>query len=467
MIYDIIIIGGGASGLLAAAVLAGKGRRVALLEAQARVGRKLLSTGNGRCNLTNRNARPSDYHGSRQAAQYALKCWPPKRIEALFEALGVPCAADGEGRVYPMSRQAASVLDALRLACDERGVDTLTEFEVVKLALQPLPPDDSRHGAADAHPASRREKGPQESVPSRDGRHSSEALSASRQGISSGERRHGAADALPASGQSGYAAAAKDGRRVSGRCCLICTGGLAAPKLGASGKGQELLKALGHSITPRFPAIAALVTPPEAVRGLKGIRAEGRLTLLAGGEAIREEAGEILFSESGVSGIAAMQLARGVNEALRANRACALRLDLCPQPVDLGRRAANLPKRAMEDFLNGIVPRRLGQTLVKSAGIPLNRPAGSLSHGELQRLHQILTGWTLPVTGTLGFDQAQVTAGGVSLKDFDLRALRSLRAPGLFAAGEILDVDGDCGGFNLQWAWSSALLAAEGIENYL
>ena len=447
MIYDIIIIGGGASGLLAAAVLAGKGRRVALLEAQARVGRKLLSTGNGRCNLTNRNARPSDYHGSRQAAQYALKCWPPKRIEALFEALGVPCAADGEGRVYPMSRQAASVLDALRLACDERGVDTLTEFEVVKLALQPLPPDDRRHGAAEALPVSRREKAPQQSVPSRDRQHPSEAL--------------------PASGRSGYAAAAKDGRRVWGRCCLVCTGGLAAPKLGASGKGQELLKALGHSITPRFPAIAALVTPPEPVRGLKGIRAEGRLTLLAGGEAIREEAGEILFSESGVSGIAAMQLARGVNEALRANRACALRLDLCPQPVDLGRRAANLPKRAMEDFLNGIVPRRLGQTLVKSAGIPLNRPAGSLSHVELQRLHQILTGWTLPVTGTLGFDQAQVTAGGVSLKDFDLRALRSLRAPGLFAAGEVLDVDGDCGGFNLQWAWSSALLAVEGIENYL
>ncbi len=403
MNYDIIIIGGGASGLLAAATLAGKGRKVALLEAQARVGRKLLSTGNGRCNLTNRNAKPSDYHGARQAAQYALKCWPPKRIEGIFDDLGVPCVADGEGRVYPMSHQAASVLDALRLACDERGAETLTEFEVTRLT---------------------------------------------RQG-------------------NGYAATSKDDRTATGRCALVCTGGLAAPKLGASGKGHDLLKALGHTITPRFPAIAALVTSPNAVRGLKGIRAEGMLTLLAGGKAVREEAGEILFAESGVSGIAAMQLARCVNEALRNNKACAVRLNLCPEPVDIARRAANLPRRTMEDFLSGIVPKRLGQTLVKASGIELTRLAGSLTPAELHRLRDTLTGWTLPVTGTLGFDQAQVTAGGASMKDFDTRALRSLRAPGLFAAGEVLDVDGDCGGFNLQWAWSSALLAAEGIERYL
>ncbi|MGX8707073.1 MAG: aminoacetone oxidase family FAD-binding enzyme, partial [bacterium] len=226
-------------------------------------------------------------------------------------------------------------------------------------------------------------------------------------------------------------------------------------------------KTLGHAITPRFPAIAALTTPPEPVRGLKGIRAEGTLTLIVDGEVIREEAGEMLFSENGVSGIAAMQLARGVNEALRSNQRCALRLNLCPFPVDLPRRAANLPKRGMEDFLSGIVPKRLGQTLVKAAGIELNRPAGSLNAAELQRLRTALTGWIIPVTGTQGFDQAQVTAGGASLKDFDVRTLRSLRVPGLFAAGEVLDVDGDCGGFNLQWAWSSALLAAEGIETYL
>ena len=197
MLYDIMILGGGASGLLAACALSDGDRRVVILEKQARVGRKLLSTGNGRCNLTNRNAKPSDYHGSRQAAQFALKTWGPERIEGYFARLGIPCIADGEGRVYPMSRQAASVLDALRLKCDECGVVTLTDFPVSKLSRM----------------------------------------------------------------QEGFEAAASDGKRVAARCALVCTGGLAAPKLGASGEGYRILEGFGHAITPRFPAIAALKTP--------------------------------------------------------------------------------------------------------------------------------------------------------------------------------------------------------------
>ena len=403
MKYDVIIIGGGASGLLAACALSENGRRTVILEKQGRVGRKLLSTGNGRCNLTNRGAKPSDYHGSRQAAQYALKTWPPKRIEAYFARLGIPCVADAEGRVYPMSRQAASVLDALRLRCDEGGVETLTDFRVARL---------SRAG-------------------------------------------------------TGFEAESDDGRRVAARCALICTGGLAAPRLGATGEGCQWLEGFGHAITPRFPAIAALKTPPEPVRGLKGIRAEGVIALLSGDAVLRTEAGELLFSDDGISGIAAMQLARSVNEALRAHRPCAARLNFAPEPLSLQDRAKALPRRSMEDFLNGIVPKRLGQALIRAAGIEQGRAAGTLSKAEMARLHGLLTGWTLPVTGTQGFDQAQVTAGGASLKDFDVRALRSLKVPGLFAAGEVLDVDGDCGGFNLQWAWSSALIAAQGIVEYL
>ena len=142
-------------------------------------------------------------------------------------------------------------------------------------------------------------------------------------------------------------------------------------------------------------------------------------------------------------------------------------LNLMPEALSLPERAKALPKRRMEDFLNGIVPKRLGQALVKAAGIDMARPAGALTRAELERLHNLLTGWTIPVTGTQGFDQAQVTAGGASLKDFDARAMRSLRCPGLFAAGEVLDVDGDCGGFNLQWAWSSALLAADAMDGAL
>ena len=406
MQYDAIIIGGGASGLIAACALARGGRRVALLERQDRVGRKLLSTGNGRCNLTNLNAGAGDYHGARQAAQAALRAWPPRKVMDFFEALGIPCVADEAGRVYPMSRQAASVLDALRLGCDEAGVETRTGFPVASL------------------------------------------------------RQTG----------GGFEAASEDGDRAFGRCALICTGGLAAPKLGARGDGYRLLERLGHRITPRFPAIAALMTPPEAVRGLKGIRAEAEIALLSGNEILRRERGEILFAESGVSGIAAMQLARRANETRMAGEPCAVRLNFAPDmdgAALLRRRAEDLPLRSLDDFLNGIVPRRLGQTLVRAAGLPLNLKAGTLTARQLEALAGRLAGWTLPVTGVQGFDQAQVTAGGASLKDFDVRTMASLRAPGLFAAGEVLDVDGDCGGFNLQWAASSALLAAQGMEALL
>ena len=401
--FDTLIIGGGASGLMAACALARGGHRAAILERQPRVGRKLLSTGNGRCNLTNRRATAADYHGARQAVQYALKRFPPSAVEAAFDALGIPCDADPEGRVYPASRQAASVLDALRLFCDENGVDTLTDFDVVTLKRIPR----------------------------------------------------------------GYEAVAADGRRVQGRTALVCCGGLAAPKLGATGDGCRLLEAFGHRINPRFPAIAPLKTPTEPIRGLKGIRAEGSVTLLDGDAPVRTEIGEILFTDTGVSGIAAMQLARQANALLRAGRPCRVRLNLLPESCSLQRRAQSIPRRPMEDFLNGIVARRLGQTLVRAAGLDPARPASALTPAELCRLEQTLAGWTLPVTATAGFDQAQVTAGGASLRDFDARTLQSLRASGLYAAGETLDVDGDCGGYNLQWAWASALLAADSISKSL
>ncbi len=467
---DLIIIGGGAAGLAAACAAARPGRRVVLLEKQSRVGRKLLATGNGRCNLTRLGAKPSDYFGARGAAATALRLCPPEDVLAFFDELGLPAAPDEEGRVYPLSNQAASVLDALRLSAAERGCEIRTDCAAEEIRAEgnsqarSTRPDAQSRGqkasgrSAEPYPSFRADAVRSHRAGSVHGK------GASPSAFASSEHERGSADAA-----SSFLVRTSDGQTLRARRVLICTGGLAAPKLGACGDGYKLMEMLGHSSTPKFPAIAALKTPPEPVRPLKGQRAECLLTLTSGSRTLRAERGEALFADGGVSGIAAMQLARACQTALRAGERCALHLNLAPdwEDVDarLSERARRLPLRTMEDFLSGVVPKRIGQTLVKAAGIePLSREARSLSPRELRALAAALTDWTLPVTGTQGFEQAQVTAGGVSMDGFDPETMQSRRVPGLYGAGELMDVDGDCGGFNLQWAWSSALIAARHIQ---
>lgn len=459
---DLIIIGGGAAGLAAACAAARPGRRVVLLEKQSRVGRKLLATGNGRCNLTRLGAKPSDYFGARGAAATALRRCPPEDVLTFFDELGLPAAPDEEGRVYPLSNQAASVLDALRLSAAERGCEIRTDCAAEEIRAE----GNSQARSARSATQSRRQKASGRSAepyPSfrADSVH---GKGASPSAFASSEHERGSADTA-----SSFLVRTSDGQTLRARRVLICTGGLAAPKLGACGDGYKLMEMLGHSSTPKFPAIAALKTPPEPVRPLKGQRAECLLTLTGGNRTLRAERGEVLFADGGVSGIAAMQLARACQTALRAGEKCALHLNFAPDWEDadarLSERARRLPLRMMEDFLSGVVPKRIGQTLVKAAGIePLSREARSLSPRELRALAAALTDWTLPVTGTQGFEQAQVTAGGVSMDGFDPETMQSRRVPGLYGAGELMDVDGDCGGFNLQWAWSSALIAARHIQ---
>ena len=399
-----IIIGGGAAGLFAACQLARKNADVTLVEKQARVGRKLLSTGNGRCNLSNLNASEKDYHGDARYVRAALAALPPRSAVDFFEEMGLICTADEEGRVYPLSNQAAGVLDALRLYAHEQGLETITEFDVKRV-----------------------------------------------------ERK-----------KDKFIVEAADGRKLQADYVIIACGGLAAPKLGGCPDGYRLLEAFGHKTTAKVSAIAALKTDPEAVRALKGIRMHGRIELICGNEVLRRETGEILFSETGVSGIAAMQLARDINLQLQKNKKCNLRMNFYPgaEKDFIQKRAAALPDRPLDDFLSGVVPKRLGQVLIKNAGVgPLSMEAGDLTISQCEKIQKLLTGWTLNVKSTLGFDQAQVTCGGVELKDFDPETLESRCMPGLFAAGEVLDVDGDCGGFNLQWAWSSAYLCAREILN--
>lgn len=394
--FPLLIVGAGASGLIAA-FAASRARPCCarLLEKEARVGRKLLATGNGRCNLLNASPTPSRMHGSfAPLAAQMLAQTPPEALLATFAEMGLVCRQEAEGRVYPYSGQAGAVLDALRFACERQGVATSCGARVH--SLRPL------HG--------------------------------------------------------GFCVQT-DAGDFWGCKVIIAAGGRAAPALGATGDGAGLLTQLGHACAKERPALAPLKTAPQAIRGMKGVRLRAKLSLLVGRRPVQEETGELLFGDASISGVAAMQLARAAGSALAQGSQVRLCIDATPDldvlPL-LRARAALLGKEPAERLLLGLVPTRAALCLLRAAEYP---PQSVAKDAPLQRLESLLHAWELPVEGVEPFAQAQVTAGGALAREFSPQTLESLRVPGLYACGEALDFDGDCGGYNLMWAWLSGLRA--------
>lgn len=374
------------------------GRRVLLLERQQRAGRKLLATGNGRCNLTNTGAALENYHGeSRDFAAPALNAFPPQAVLDFFHSLGLLTVEERGGRVYPLSDSANSVLDVLRFSLAAKGVELLTGESARELYRE-------------------------------------------KQGFT----------------------VVTDTQRLHADKLIVACGGAAGAKLGGVNDGYELLKALGHRRTALRPSLVQLVTAPEYPRALKGVRADCALTLYAGGEILAESAGELQFIETGVSGPAVFDLSRAVsaNGGELTLAADFLRAHEREEILALlkSRRAA-LPELAAGELLTGVVHNRLGKMLVKYAGLNAGEPLRALTDDVLSRAADACKDFRLTVTGTEGFDKAQVTAGGVKTSGFNPETLESWFVPGLFACGEVLDIDGDCGGYNLQWAWASGRLA--------
>ena len=397
---QVTIIGGGASGLMAAITAARTGHTVTLLERQARVGRKLLATGNGRCNLTNRNMALARYHG--QAPEFIHPAFAALDLDAtlaFFHSLGLLTVMEDTGRVYPYSDQAGSVVDVLRFAADAAGVVTRTGFEAASLK--------------------RTKKG--FSVSSAE-----ETLTADR--------------------------------------VIVCCGGMAGGKLGGTRSGYELLQSLGHGITKLYPALVQIKTDNTYVKALKGVRANAALRLCRGRDTVAASQGEVQFTEFGVSGPAVFELSR---TAATEEGSLTIHLDLLPQlsAVDmeamLRQRIASMVELTAENLLSGMLHNRLGRTILRYAGYSLTDPVASLSSADLKKVSKAIKDFSLPVIGVLGFDGAQVTVGGIRTAEFDPATLQSRLVPGLYAAGEVLDIDGDCGGYNLQWAWSSGYLAGQ------
>ncbi len=392
----VLVIGGGAAGLTAAICAARQGAQVTVLEKMDRVGKKILATGNGRCNVM--NVGPLRYHGGEAFAKEVLAHADTGRVAAFFDSLGLTLREEEEGRVYPASGLASSVLDVLRLGCARHGVEIVCNAPVYKI-----------------------------------------------------ERRN-----------NGWVVYTGD-KHYLADTVVVTGGGKAAPKLGSDGSAYALLTSQGHRLITPKPAITQLKTETEPIRGLAGIRAQAEVWLTRKDTILHREKGEILFTEYGVSGVAAMQLARdAAGSSLHINLLPAINMEESGLYSALTRRAELFSAAPLEQFFSGWLHARLGMALLKRAGIgPLSRLCASLSSGEISALASLLKDFPLAVTGVQGFDSAQVTAGGIDTIDFDPRTMASRLAPGLYAAGEVLDVDGDCGGFNLLFAWAGGILAGE------
>lgn len=394
------VIGAGASGMTAALTAVRLGHEVTLYERQARVGRKLMATGNGRCNLTNTGAGPSNYHGEApDFVRPALEAFPSEAALDFFRGLGLLAREEWGGRVYPLSNSANSVVDVLRQALDAAGVELIAGDRVREL------------------------------------------------------RRAG----------SGYSVTTESGDKRSFDAVVVACGGLASEKLGGGRDGYELLKALGHTRTALRPALVQITTEPMYPRSLKGIKADCALRVLSRGRLLASSCGELLFTETGVSGPAAFDVSRAVSEAGDAKMELEIDFlrDYTSEEVlaHLQNRVKTAPELPASELLTGSVHNRLGRMLIKYADVEAAAPLSALSERELRTVAAACKRFKLPVRGTEGFANAQVTAGGIRTSEFDPRTLESRLCPRLFACGEVLDIDGDCGGYNLQWAWSSGVLA--------
>ena len=399
---NVAVIGGGASGMVAAIAAARAGARVTVLERQDRVGKKLLATGNGRCNLTNLHCSPAAYPGADAPfVTTVIDQFPVDKTRDFFAELGALTVADEEGRVYPLTGQASTILDVLRMELLQLGVDVRTGIAV---------------------------------------------------------------QAVRAKGD-GFAVAWPGGEIFADRV-VVAAGSLAAPHLGGSFGAVDLLVKLGHRAETPYPALVPLRTSTGPGARAKGVKVAGSLRLDIDGVAVRSEIGEVLFTEYGLSGIAIMQLSGHANRALRDGRAVHVVLDLLAgwsvEQVGslLEARLAACPDRVLADAMIGLVHKRLIPEILREASIgEVTRAASTITSVEQERIVGVLKAWSFTVSGSLSWSDAQVMAGGISTAEFSATTLESRRIPGLYAAGEVLDVAGDCGGHNLQWAWSSGFVA--------
>jgi predicted Rossmann fold flavoprotein len=407
----VLIVGAGAAGL-ATAIFTKRlapGREVVLVDGARRPGAKILVSGGSRCNVTNARVTERDFlGGSRPAIRQILRSLPVDATIAFFAGLGVALHEEDDGKLFPDTNRSRDVLEGLLAEAARLGVDR------------------------------------------RDGHR-----------VSSVEREAGSF--LVASNRGAMRA-----RRV-----VLATGGQSPPKSGSDGAGFSMARALGHTIVTPVPALVPLLLDPAASldhRAVSGVSNHAEIAVWVDGRRTARVRGSLLWTHVGVSGPAALDVSRHYTRAVAEGRHVRLVLAFCPGETfeSIDRRlvalAVERPRASVGTLLATVLPASLASALAAAVAVDPARPAGELTREDRRRLAHALAAWPMPVTGTRGYNYAEVTAGGVALSEVNPRTMESRVCPGLFLVGEVLDVDGRLGGFNFQWAWASAATAARALS---
>ncbi|MBU1093180.1 MAG: NAD(P)/FAD-dependent oxidoreductase [Firmicutes bacterium] len=394
---EIIVVGGGASGILAAIVAARNGAHVTILERNVRIGKKILATGNGRCNYTNTLTTQRDYNHPEFVAD-ALDIFSPETALTFFTQLGISPKIEDEGKTYPLSEQASSILDVLMYELNHLNVDIITNAHVQNINKN----------------------------------------------------------------KNNFTVLLADQTQYKADKVILCTGGKAMPSSGSDGLGYPIARKLGHHVTTIFPALVKLKLDYPYLKQMDGVKISSIVQLVHQNRVIKEEKGDILFTSYGISGPTILQLSRKANELVLKHETVYINVILVNSlsKDEVYQRFSESKDKPVDFSLIGLINKKLISAVLKEAKIEKqNTLVSELKDQEIDHIVNLLFSWKFVVTGSKGFEDAQVTAGGIDINEIDSKTMESKLISGLYIAGEVMDIDGPCGGYNLQWAWSSAYVA--------
>lgn len=398
----VAVIGGGAAGMMAAITAAREGVKVTILEHKDRIGKKILSTGNGRCNFTNTFQTPACYRSdNRDFAWNIIQKFNVEKTISFFKELGI-YPKDRNGYLYPYSDQAAAILEVLQIEIAKLDICVMTEINV--LDIQPV-----------------------------------------KRGIH----------------------VTTDKKTITVDSVILACGSKAAPVTGSNGSGYQLAKLLGHRIVPVLPALVQLRCAEKFYKSISGVRVQGTVEIYADDISLASDTGEIQLTNYGISGIPVFQVSRYAAKAIYQKQSVTAVLNFMPDMNKdeflsfLQERITLCPHKTLDEFFTGIFPKKLCELWIRLSRLPKEMRVSDLSGEQLEKLVLLIQHLRTHITETNAFEQAQICCGGVDTTEINPDTLESNYVPGIYFAGELLDVDGICGGYNLQWAWSSGFVAGK------